>query len=72
MRPRRVAQLVWLVALSILLGYEAVALFMGYEWTLTAGARQIVDERPWVGAVSAGVFAWLLWHVLWERRKDGR
>lgn len=69
MRPERRAQTVWLAAIALLLGYEAWALVAGYEWTLTAGARLAVEERPWLGGVLAGVAAWLLWHVLGERRR---
>lgn len=69
MRPERIAQTVWLAAIALLLGYEAWALAAGYEWTLTAGARAAVERHPWLGGVAAGVAAWLLWHVLGERRR---
>lgn len=70
--PKRTAQTVWLAAIGLLLGYEAWALTQGYEWTLSAGARALVDAQPWTGGVIVGVLAWLVWHVVAERRRDGK
>lgn len=72
MKPVRWAQLAWVVGIVWLLGYEVFALFMGYEWTLTAGARDVFYAHPWTGGVLAGFLCWFAVHILIERRKEKR
>lgn len=64
-------KLAWLAAIVLLLGYEAWALWAGYEWTLTAGARSAIEDRPWLAGVLAAFLAWFGVHVLVEKRKGG-
>ena len=65
--------LVWLLALGVLLGYEAWALlFGGYEYTLTYPVRELIDAHPWAGGVLAAFLAWFGVHMIWERRRKGK
>lgn len=68
MRPQQTAQTVWAIAIGLLLGYEVWALVQGYEWTLTAGAREVFEAYPWTMGIVAGILAWLVVHLMIEKR----
>ena len=69
MKPYRTPKIAWLVILSITALYELWGLFQGYEFTLTAGARSAVEYSPWLAGVIAMFAAWLVTHLLIEKRK---
>lgn len=50
--------------------YELIALFLGYEYTLTAGARDVFEHAPWAMGLVAAFVAWLVVHLMLEKRKD--
>ena len=53
-----VPQKVWLALIAQALLYEAWALiFKGYEYTLTAGARDAIAKCKWLDAVIVGFLA---------------
>lgn len=62
--------MIWLTALIFLGAYEVVALFMGYEYTLTAGARDVFEHAPWTMGLVAAFFAWLIVHLMIEKKKN--
>lgn len=70
--PTQTAQAVWILAIGILLAYEAWALTRGYHWTLTAGMRAWIGQAQWLIGVLAAVLAWLFAHFAIERRKEDK
>lgn len=67
--PTQTAQLVWAIAIGILLAYEVWALTQGYEWTLTAGMRAWLDEVEYLKGLLGALLAWLFVHFVIERKK---
>lgn len=64
-----VPQKVWLVLIAQALLYEAWALvFKGYEYTLTAGARDAIAKCKWLDAVIVGFLAWLAFHITIQKK----